>query len=76
MQNPKFVVKNGDGSYYFHLTASNGEIILVRQNCASVPGAENGITSVKVTAAIEERYERRRSRRDEPYSCCRRRTRR
>jgi len=67
MQNPKFVIKSRDDQFHFHLLASNGEIILVSQMYASLGAAENGIASVKVNAPIEERYERRRSRQEEPY---------
>jgi uncharacterized protein YegP (UPF0339 family) len=45
MQNPKFVIQSGDGGFRFHLTASNGEIVLVSQRYASVSGAEDGIAS-------------------------------
>lgn len=67
MDHPKFVIKSRDDAFHFHLTASNGEIILVSQRYASIVGAEGGIASVKANAPIEERYERRRSRKDEPY---------
>jgi uncharacterized protein YegP (UPF0339 family) len=67
MQHPKFVMKSRDGAYHFHLTASNGEIILVSQKYASLTGAENAIASVKANAPVDERYERRRSRKEEPY---------
>jgi uncharacterized protein YegP (UPF0339 family) len=67
MQHPKFVIQSSDGEFRFHLTASNGEIILVSQRYATVAGAERGVGSVKVHAPAAERYERRRSRRDEPY---------
>jgi uncharacterized protein YegP (UPF0339 family) len=67
MQHPKFVIQKRDGAFHFHLTASNGEIVLVSQKYASPGAAQSGVTLVKVNAAVEERFERRRSRRDEPY---------
>jgi len=68
MHHPKFVVKkSGNNEFHFHLTASNGEIILVSQQYESMDGVEKGIASVKLNAQTDERYERRRSRREEPY---------
>jgi uncharacterized protein len=67
MQHPKFVIQSNDGEFRFHLTASNGEIVLVSQRYATAAGAENGVGSVKVNASQADQFERRRSRRDESY---------
>ncbi len=47
-----------DGSYYFNLKATNGQIILASEMYSSKSNAENGIESVRVNSLIEERYER------------------
>ena len=63
----KFVIMGRDGAYRFHLAASTGQVVLVSEPYTSMRGAEEGVESVKVNAAIEERYERRRSSKDEAY---------
>jgi len=53
----KFEIKKAkDGEYYFHLKASNGEIILSSEMYKAKPSAENGIASVKKNAAIDAHY--------------------
>ena len=49
------------GQFRFRLRAGNGEIILRSQGYATREGAENGISSVKENARLDERYERRQS---------------
>jgi uncharacterized protein YegP (UPF0339 family) len=64
----KFVLKRrADGEYMFNLKAGNGEIILTSESYKAEAGAKNGIESVKKNAPSDERYERKTSKRDEPY---------
>ena len=56
-----------NGQYYFNLKAGNGEIILSSEQYESKSAAQNGIESVKKNAALDERFERRTSVKDEPY---------
>jgi uncharacterized protein len=68
MFHPKFVIKQGSSDEYsFHLTAANGEIILVSQRYGSRESAENGVASVKANALLDERYSRRTSRDEQRY---------
>jgi uncharacterized protein len=51
--------KSTDGQFYFHLKASNGEIILASERYKAKASAENGIQSVKKHAADDKHYERK-----------------
>jgi hypothetical protein len=51
--------KAKDGQYYFHLKASNGQIILASEMYKEKSSAENGIASVKKNAAADANYERK-----------------
>ncbi len=42
----------GDGKFYFHLKAENGEIIAASQGYTTKQSAESGIDSIKRTAAL------------------------
>lgn len=53
--------------YRFNLKAANGEVILVSETYESKEGALNGIASVKENALHDERFERKNSKRSEPY---------
>lgn len=55
------------GKYYFRLKATNGQVILASEAYEQKSGAENGITSVQKNGAKEERFERRESRRGDPW---------
>lgn len=57
---------NGE-KYRFNLKAANGEIILVSETYESKEGALNGIESVRKHAADEKHFERKTSKRSEPY---------
>ena len=59
--------KSTTGQYYFNLKAENGEVILSSEMYQSKEGAEGGIESVSNNAALDERYERKVSVKDEPY---------
>jgi uncharacterized protein YegP (UPF0339 family) len=51
--------KAKDGQFYFHLKASNGQIILASEMYKEKTSAENGIASVKINAAADGNYERK-----------------
>jgi uncharacterized protein YegP (UPF0339 family) len=51
--------KAKDGQFYFHLKASNGQIILASEMYKEKTSAENGIASVKKNAAGDANYERK-----------------
>jgi uncharacterized protein len=53
--------------FHFVLKAGNHEIILTSEQYVSKEGAENGIASVRANAPHDERYERKTSKKDEPY---------
>jgi uncharacterized protein len=57
---------NGE-KYRFNLKAANGEVILVSETYESKESAMNGIESVKQNSAHDERFERKISKRSEPY---------
>jgi uncharacterized protein len=68
MAHPRFrIFPSPAAEFSFDLTAPNGAIILASQRYSSHSGAVSGIASVKANAALEERYVRRLSQRDEPY---------
>ena len=48
-----------DGEFYFHLKASNGQIILSSEMYKQKSSAENGIASVKKNAPDDAHYERK-----------------
>ncbi len=59
MENPKFQIYTGnDNQFYFRLIAENGEIILSSEGYTTKPSCQNGITSVKVNARLDQRYRR------------------
>jgi hypothetical protein len=53
--------------YHFVLKASNHETILSSENYTTSRNARNGIDSVRVNGIIEDRFEKRISKADEPY---------
>ena len=53
------IKKAKDGQYYFHLKASNGQIILASEMYKEKASAENGIASVKKNAPNDANYERK-----------------
>ena len=59
--------KSATGKFHFNLKAANGEIILSSEMYESKSGAENGIASVKANAALDAQYERKSSKKKEPY---------
>jgi acetyl esterase len=64
----KFELKKAkDGQFYFNLKGANGQVILTSEMYKAKSGAENSIESVKKNAALDERYDRRESKKGEPY---------
>jgi len=68
MSHPRFsIAPSPHGHFTFHLTAANGKIILSSERYNSHSGAKHGAESVRHHAILNARYERRTSRRQEPY---------
>ena len=61
------IEKASDGHFYFHLKASNGQIILSSQQYKAKASAQGGIDSVKANAAIDAHFERKESSGGQPY---------
>jgi len=57
---------NGE-KYRFNLKAANGEVVLVSESYESKESALNCIESVKENARLDDRFERKNSKRSEPY---------
>ena len=56
----KFEIKKAkDGEFYFHLKATNGQVILASEMYKQKSSVENGIASVKKNASDDSRYERK-----------------
>ncbi|MCB1204459.1 MAG: YegP family protein [Verrucomicrobiae bacterium] len=64
----KFEIKKAkNGQFYFHLKASNGEIILASETYKTKRSARNGIASVQKNSADGARFDRRKGKGDKPY---------
>ena len=64
----KFELKKAkDGQIYFNLKAANGQIILKSEMYKAKNGAKNGIESIKKNSGLDERYDRRESKKGDPY---------
>jgi uncharacterized protein YegP (UPF0339 family) len=64
----KFEIKRAtDGQFYFNLKARNGEIILTSEMYTTKANIYNGITAVMTNALLDQRFERKTSKRREPY---------
>jgi len=60
MNNPKFQIFVGaNNQFYFRLRAANGETILSSEGYISKTSCENGISSVKANAPLDQRYQRK-----------------
>ncbi|MCL4162596.1 UNVERIFIED_CONTAM: hypothetical protein GTU68_014827 [Idotea baltica] len=55
------------GQHRFRLKAGNGEIILASEGYTTSSARDNGISSVQVNSQINDRYEDKNSRANEPY---------
>ena len=53
------IKKAKDGEFYFHLKASNGQVILSSEMYKQKSSAGNGIESVKKNAPDDSHYERK-----------------
>ena len=61
----KFELKKAkDGQIYFNLKAANGQIILKSEMYKAKSGAKNGIESIKKNSGLDERYDRRESKKE------------
>ena len=64
----KFVLKKGSsGKFMFNLKAPNGKIILTSEMYNSKGGAENGIESVRKHSKKDKFFERKESKKGDPY---------
>lgn len=61
------ILQSKNGQFYFHLKAGNGEIILSSEQYETKAAAQSGIDSVRKNAAHDERFDRLRSKKEEPY---------
>lgn len=61
MNNPKFTMYSSsvNSQYYYHLRATNGEIILSGEGYTSKQNCLNAIYSVKANAPNDSRYDRK-----------------
>ena len=59
--------KSPSGKHMFNLKAANGQIILTSELYESKKAAENGIASVKKNAGSDARFERKESKKGQPY---------
>lgn len=59
--------KSTDGKYFFNLEADNNEKVLTSETYHSKQGALDGIASVRNNSAMDSRYERKTSTRNQPY---------
>jgi len=59
--------KSDSGKFHFNLKAGNGEVILTSEMYNSKDAALNGIASVKTNSPNDDRYQRKKSKSDEPY---------
>ncbi len=64
----KFELKKSDsGQFMFNLKAANNQTILTSELYRDKAGAQNGIESVKKHAGADANYERKTSKKDEPF---------
>lgn len=61
MENPKFQIfkSSANNEYYYRLRAKNGEIVLSGEGYKTKQGCQSGITSVKLNAPYDIRYDRK-----------------
>jgi uncharacterized protein YegP (UPF0339 family) len=61
------LTKTKRGQFMFNLKASNGRIILTSEQYADKAGAKDGIASVKKRAGKDANFERKTSKKGEPF---------
>jgi uncharacterized protein YegP (UPF0339 family) len=59
--------KSKSGQFMFNLKAANGQIILTSELYQAKTGAKGGVESVRKNATNDAAYERKTSRKNEPY---------
>ncbi|MEM1113947.1 MAG: YegP family protein [Pseudomonadota bacterium] len=59
--------KTPKGKFMFNLKAGNGQVILTSEMYDSKPAAKKGIAAVQKNAANDKRYERKTSKKGQPY---------
>ena len=61
MSNPKFEIfkSTANSEYYYHLRATNGEIVLNGEGYTTNQSCRKGIASVKENAPFDSRYNRK-----------------
>ena len=64
----KFTIsKRSNGEFQFNLKAGNGQTILVSESYKSRASCDNGIASVRVNAAFDNRYESKKSKNEKYF---------
>ena len=64
----KFTIKKStNGKFLFNLVAGNGQVILTSEMYETRAAAQNGIKSVKTNSKQDARFERRESKKGQPY---------
>ncbi len=64
----KFELKKGKGGkFMFNLKAANGQVVLTSQTYKTKAAAKNGIKSVCNNCSEDARFERKESKKGEPY---------
>jgi len=61
------LTKNTDGRFLFNLKSDNGEKILTSQSYEAKKGAQEGIESVRRSAALDAQFDRMSSNDEKPY---------
>lgn len=61
------IKKTKSGLCKFDLKASNGQVILSSQSYKSIPGCQKGISSVRMNAKDDKRYDRKTAKDGSPY---------
>jgi len=59
--------KSASGQFMFNLKAANNQVILTSELYTEKAGAQNGIASVKQNAGTDANYERKISKKGEPF---------
>ena len=59
--------KSASGQFMFNLKAANNQVILTSELYTEKAGAQNGIESVKQNAGTDANYERKTSKKGEPF---------
>jgi uncharacterized protein YegP (UPF0339 family) len=61
------LTRNTDGRFLFNLKADNGEKILTSQSYEAKQSAQEGIESVRRSAAVDAQFDRMSSKDEKPY---------